>query len=163
PYFRHANGLESVTLSPDGGRVLTIGEKPRLSGFGSMWVSMYATSAVGALAPRHWGSDLLDLGGVLPVLVSWSEPPDARLWDAATGRPIGPVLRHPGGVRGASFSPDGQYALTWGGKIVQVWDAATGQPSGLPVTADSDVSDVTFSAGGRRMLVVSEDDAARVW
>ena len=36
----------------------------------------------------------------------------AQLWDAATGKPIGPPLVHEGGVRAVAFSPDGKAVLT---------------------------------------------------
>ena len=36
----------------------------------------------------------------------------ARLWDAATGLPRGPALRHDGAVLAVAFSPDGRSALT---------------------------------------------------
>ena len=36
----------------------------------------------------------------------------ARLWDAATGKPIGRPLTHQSGVLSVSFSPDGKTVLT---------------------------------------------------
>jgi len=35
-----------------------------------------------------------------------------RLWDIATGRPLGPSLRHRGMVAGLAFSPDGRRLIT---------------------------------------------------
>ena len=35
----------------------------------------------------------------------------ARLWDAATGQPIGPPLPHQSGVWAVAFSPDGKTVL----------------------------------------------------
>jgi WD40 repeat protein/serine/threonine protein kinase/tetratricopeptide (TPR) repeat protein len=162
PFLHAANGVRDAKFSPDGRRLLTIGQKARLSGYGSLWVSMYAAGAIGALATIQSPGDALGLGGVLPVLVSWNEPPDARLWDAATGEPIGLPIRHPGGVQGALFSPDGRHLLTWGGKTVQFRDALTGRPLGEPFEAESDVSDAVLSPNGQSVLVVAEG-AARVW
>ena len=36
----------------------------------------------------------------------------ARLWDAATGQPIGQPLAHQGAVGAVAFSPDGKTVLT---------------------------------------------------
>ena len=47
-----------------------------------------------------------------------------RVWDVATSRPIGPVLRHEAGVRMVAFSDDGSQVLTGttDGKVT-FWDA----------------------------------------
>ena len=59
-----------------------------------------------------------------------------RLWDAATGVPIGQPLRHDDGVRGASFSVDGYRVVTASRDgTARVWDAATGRPSANPSSA----------------------------
>jgi WD40 repeat protein len=36
----------------------------------------------------------------------------ARLWEAATGKPIGPLLQHQATVGAVAFSPDGKTVLT---------------------------------------------------
>jgi WD40 repeat protein/tRNA A-37 threonylcarbamoyl transferase component Bud32 len=107
----------------------------------------------------------------------------ARLWDAATAKPVGPPLSHvpaeglPVGQRcsvvAAAFSPDGQLILT-GAQVTdpdkkkfvsgeaRLWRAATGVPVGEPWPHPGPLKTVVFSPDGRRALtaglVVEEDN-----
>ena len=63
-------------------------------------------------------------------ILSWSYDKTLRLWDAATGAPIGPAMRHDGWVSGALFSRDESRILSWSDdKTLRLWDAATGRRS----------------------------------
>jgi WD40 repeat protein len=57
-----------------------------------------------------------------------------RLWDAATGKPIGPPLQgHTNDVNSVAFSPDGRRLVSGSGdNTLRLWDAATGQPILFP-------------------------------
>ena len=57
------------------------------------------------------------------TVLTGSEDHTARLWDVATGRPVGPALQHPDKVRKVAFGPDGRSVLTAcvDGKA-RVWD-----------------------------------------
>jgi len=89
-----------------------------------------------------------------------------RIWDAATGQPIGePLKGHDGAVWSAAFSPDGKRIVTTSAdKTARVWDAATGQPIGEPLKGHEDaVNSAAFSPDGKRIVTASDDKTARVW
>jgi WD40 repeat protein len=55
-------------------------------------------------------------------ILTWSDDHTARLWDAATGRQIGPALQHRDTVNGAQFNRDESRILTWSDdKTARVW------------------------------------------
>ena len=68
-------------------------------------------------------------------IVTASEDKTARIWDAATGKPIGePLKGHEDAVMSAAFSPDGKRIVTASDdKTARIWDAATGKPIGEPL------------------------------
>ena len=67
------------------------------------------------------------------TVLTGSNDKTARLWDAATGQPLGLPMMHQDGVRAVAFSPDGKTVLTGSeDKTARLWDAATGRPLGLP-------------------------------
>lgn len=60
------------------------------------------------------------------VLIAGSDT-IARIWDTATGQPVGPPLRHPTFVRKAALGPDGrQVATVANDRVLRVWDGETG-------------------------------------
>ena len=50
------------------------------------------------------------------TVLTGSRDKTARLWDAATGRPLGPPLTHQDTVQAVAFSPDGKTVLTGSGQ-----------------------------------------------
>ena len=64
-------------------------------------------------------------------IVTASNDKTARLWDAATGAPIGEAMKHEGQVWSAAFSPDGTRIVTASDdNTARLWDAATGAQIG---------------------------------
>src|SRR5262249_13127067 len=73
----------------------------------------------------------------------------ARLWDARTGQPLSPLLKHNGLANHAAFSPDGRFLATTGGETANVWDTATVQPAVTTLTECPEVATAVFSADAR--------------
>jgi WD40 repeat protein len=99
-------------------------------------------------------------------IVTASKDKTARLWDAASGQPIGaPLIAHRGDVSSAAFSPDGRRIVTasWDG-TARIWDAATGQPTGDPLKGhEGGVYSAAFSPDDKRIVTASDDKTARIW
>ena len=101
-------------------------------------------------------------------IVTQSDDHHLRVWNAATGAPIGaPLTGHTGVVRSVAFSPDGQRIVSCGSyqdNTVRLWDARTGAPIGAPLTGHTDlVRSVAFSPDGKRIVSGSRDKTVRLW
>jgi streptogramin lyase len=95
-----------------------------------------------------------------------------RLWDPATGRPVGAPLQTgsgpAGGVRAVAFSPRGELlASSYGNGEVRLWDPATGRPVGAPLQTGSGpvggLRAVAFSPDGKLLASAGLDGTVRVW
>jgi tetratricopeptide (TPR) repeat protein len=117
--------------------------------------------AVFSHARPVWCAALSPVG---KAILTGSLDKTARLWDAATGRPLGPPLDHQGGVVSVAFSPDGKTVLTGSQEMTaRLWDATTGRPLGPPLTHQDQVLSVAFSPDGKTVLTGSDDRTARLW
>ena len=83
-----------------------------------------------------------------------------RVWDAASGQPVGPPLTgHAGAVRAVAVGRAGDRDVIVSGGYdgtVRVWDAASGQPVGPPLTGHAGrVAAVAVGRAGDRDVIVS--------
>ena len=97
-------------------------------------------------------------------IASGSPDHTVRLWDAATGAPIGQPLHNDGAVTSVAFSPDGtRIASGSDDGAVRLFNAGTGAPFGQPLLDDHPVTSVAFSPDGTRIASGSDDGAVRLW
>jgi WD40 repeat protein len=97
-------------------------------------------------------------------IASGSPDNTVRLWDAATGEPVGQPLHHDKAVTSVAFSPDGtRIASGSDDGTVRLWAASTGEPVGQPLHHDKPVTSVAFSPDGTRIASGSQDNTVRLW
>ncbi len=172
-------GGSHTELSPDGQRVLTIGKD------GKAWLWDAASGRVLGTPLEHHGADQqlrkdrdrtpdspqeqmsIKSGDFSPngrLLLTFAES-TMRLWDAATGRPIGPTYSN---VNRALFSPDGHTLLvtrdTGQSAVLRDFtsgDLSSGRPIALPLEGDLHYRR-TFSPDGR-VIRTGDRETMSLW
>jgi WD40 repeat protein/transcriptional regulator with XRE-family HTH domain len=91
-----------------------------------------------------------------------------RLWNPATGRPVGAPLHASAQANayGVAFSPSGTLLATGGGDgTVRLWNTATRRPVGAPLHASAryGVYGVAFSPSGKLLATGGGDGTVRLW
>jgi WD40 repeat protein len=111
-------------------------------------------------------------------LVTWDAVKDLSVWDVVAGRRVFGPARHPnpgpiifqgpqfdGWVRGAALSPDGRRLAVGieSSVTLTVWDVDTGRIMHHQRRFRGYLASLVFSSDGRRVLVSSSDNTARVY
>ena len=98
------------------------------------------------------------------TILTGSRDGAAKLWNAMTGQPIGPPMRHGDEVHAVAFSPDGKLIVTGClGGAAQLWDAATRRSIGSLKNQGGWVHAVAFSPDGKLIVTGCHDGTAQVW
>jgi WD40 repeat protein len=169
PLLRHHGTVECAAFSPDG-KWLATASKDRLVRLWSVRperllpVFQHTVAAPTGQDTPAWrkpeGLSSPDQRVVLKAV----DLNSVRVWDAETGEPVGPALKHNSDILSASFSPDNRRVLSSSDdNTARVWDPASGELAAPPLTHQSSVNWAAFSPDGRKVVTASTDRTARVW
>jgi WD40 repeat protein len=164
-----SDGVNRVAFSPDGTMLATAGTDGE--------VRLWDTTGrlIGKPIPADTNGTGLGVMGVAfspdgKILATANDDDTvgrsmARLWNTATGQPIGgPLLTGSDGVAGVAFSPDGTMLATAGDDgTAQLWDTATGQLIASFPTGTGGLSGVAFRPDGKVLATADADGTVRLW
>src|SRR5262249_14767051 len=99
------------------------------------------------------------------MVITGSMDGTARIWKAATGKPLGPLLQHHAKVFAAIFSPDSKTVVTGDDAgTARVGDAETGRLLGPPMRHGNEALAVAFrGSDSQTVLTGSHNGTARIW
>ena len=151
--------IGDIAFSP-GGQYLAVA-----SGIG-VWIYEVATSRALMLIPTASSVESVSFSPDGATLASGSPDGTIRLWDVATGEPIGTLQGHADWVRSVSFSPDGMTLASGSSdETVRLWDVATGAPIATLEGHTAWVLSVSFSPDGDTLASASGsgDGTVKLW
>jgi WD40 repeat protein len=179
-FERNPDVLTALALSPDGRRALRAFSNSTegllfSGGWGlkdQSFVAMIAdisqargeTKSLAHPGPIVGGLFSPDSRTLLTVATRSGAWEEARLWEVATGKPLGPPMPHQGPIRALVFRADGKMVLTGSDDgTARLWDAAAGKPLGPLLSHGGRVRAVTFSPDGKLAATGGDDGTARLW
>jgi WD40 repeat protein len=150
------NGVEAVTITPDGRRIVT----GNGDGGASVWD---ATSGRELFHVQHRAVSAVAVTPDAKRVVTGNLYGEAKIWDLESGQAVEIPGGH-GDLYGLALTPDGKRLLSgYYGGTANVRDLATRREILNLIGHKSLVTAVAISADGQRLATASLDGTARVW
>jgi WD40 repeat protein/tRNA A-37 threonylcarbamoyl transferase component Bud32 len=165
PYGGLYHPSRLLAWSLDGTRILTNGTMRSVQNSAQLWDAINDREVEPL---RHQGNvRAVAFSRNGKVAITGSDDHTARLWDAATGKPLGESLRHQAPVLDVALDSEGTIALTGSeDRTARLWAVPSGKPLRDPLhhggEGKSQVVAVAFRPDGRAILTAC-DRFARLW
>jgi WD40 repeat protein len=157
--FHHGDQVNSAEFSPKGDQVLTA------SSDGNCYLWDASTGKMIGEKLAHDGevtNALFSPNGELAATIVRDR---LFIWELNGGKPIVKYyFEHKSAVSCACFSRDGMVVFTGTSDgTAQGWNLLTGRRLGQPVEEDTPIITIDVDPKGKRLLIVTANNAARVW
>ena len=158
--IRNRGGVEHVAISPDGGRVATIGRQG-----GSAWIwDSSGGGLVGILDGLPQGTTSAVFGPDGKHLLTSHRSNVAKIWKLSGMELLVSLDGHLDSVSTAAFSPDGNRVVTASqDRTAKIWNVSQGLLLASLEGHAGPINSVVFSGDGTRILTGGADRTARVW
>lgn len=155
----HEDSVTSVSISQDGGRVLSGGLDRTLR----LW-SPSSGSLIKTLRGHTDRVNAVDMSGDGALAVSGSGDWTVRLWDVEAGESLTAMEGHAGPVNAVALSGDGAFAVSGGGDgIVILWGVSSGRRARKFVGHAGSVNGVAVTRDARMIISGGDDKDLRLW
>jgi WD40 repeat protein len=167
PALIHEHAVTAAVFAPGGGQVSTLsGSVVELWNESQGWGKVATLRHQTTVAHVEYSADGSRLLSCCSDTTSDNTSFDkcyAQIWDARSGKAIGPQLWHRDGIGFGSFSADGRLAATASEDFTAIiWDTGFSRP-GVVLQHAHDVRSVSFSYDCKWVATASRDRTARVW
>jgi WD40 repeat protein/serine/threonine protein kinase len=169
--FTHNDELDSVTFSPNGKLLASVGcsDEKKEPGDLKLWdtISWEEVHPLQGLPAKVWAAAFSPEGRYLALASGLPQASGiVTIWDLETGREVRQLSGHTGPVVSLSFSPDGQRlaSLAVAGAEMIIHEVSTGKPLlSLPMPSFSGAwARVVFSPDGRHVAWMYRFDTVRI-
>jgi WD40 repeat protein len=171
--LRQDRPVTRVALSPDGQRLIAYSPAPPAPSLAIFGVATPGPEGKACLCEVRTGRRIvlthaaaITHAAFSPdgrLVVTASADHTARVWEAATGKPVSPALEHQGPVNSAAFGPGGLVVTAGNDNTARIWDLATREMIAPPLPHHDWVLAASFDSTGRRLVTAGCDGTARVW
>jgi WD40 repeat protein/serine/threonine protein kinase len=156
--LKESDSINTAELTPDGNALVTGSASGRISlwSLGSNWSVRWRQSLDRPVVHAAFNRE----GNRLLVTSDWS----ARLLDAHTGEPIGPLIQAAGMLRSADFDSEGKrFILAGESRTALIYDSQTGHPQIPVIKHGGEVYNAFFLKQSDGWITASADGTVRRW
>jgi WD40 repeat protein len=159
----HANWTSAIAFSPDGKSIFSAGA------YRQLYVSDLNTGKMIERFPQLREDDNYTVLAVAispdgRIVASGNDDKTIRLWNAASGEPLGVLQGHNERIYALAFSPDGRTLVSASrDRTLKLWDAQSGRLIRNFEGHTNTVLSVAFSPDGRSFASGSADQTIKLW
>lgn len=159
------NGLEAISVSPDGKLIVTGGDEGNGSNSLKVW-NANDGKKIFTMTGHVNGINSVCFSPDGKFIVSGSCDGNIKVWNVLTGKEVKNIGSTRSMVSSVNFSSDGKYLVSghyFEENTVKVWDFTTGEELKSFQGHTGKVKSAQFSSDGKNIVSTSDDGSVKIW